>query len=126
MSYANRNYDYEMIRSELTWAVGEDYVRTDDSDKLGHSIDYYWVPELWHDRGQVLSRSNSFARGRCGYCGSGVAVAGSVSWAAWSSYGSYPYHFGTIGRQPVYCCLCYAWVAEMSTARGEQGDRNGV
>lgn len=40
-----------MIRSELSWAVGEQNVSTDDSDKLGHSIDYYWVPELWHDRG---------------------------------------------------------------------------
>ena len=48
-----RSYNYEMIRSELTWIVGEDYVQTDDSDKLGHSIDYYWVPELWHDRGKT-------------------------------------------------------------------------
>jgi len=44
------NYHFEMIHSELKWAVGEDNVRTDDADKLGHSIDYYWVPELWHDR----------------------------------------------------------------------------
>ena len=48
-----KSYNYEMIRSELTWVVGEDYVQTDDSDKLGHSIDYYWVPELWHDRGET-------------------------------------------------------------------------
>jgi alkyldihydroxyacetonephosphate synthase len=40
-----------MIRSELTWAVGDEYVRTGDADRLGHSIDYYWVPECWHDRG---------------------------------------------------------------------------
>ncbi|KKR04706.1 MAG: Alkylglycerone-phosphate synthase [Candidatus Uhrbacteria bacterium GW2011_GWF2_39_13] len=52
MLMSNQNYTYEMLRSELTWVVGEDYVKTDDSDKLGHSIDYYWVPELWHDRGQ--------------------------------------------------------------------------
>ena len=45
-----------MIRSELTWVVGEDYVQTCDSDKLGHSIDYYWVPELWHDRGEKQPR----------------------------------------------------------------------
>jgi alkyldihydroxyacetonephosphate synthase len=52
--YATKeNYTYEMIRSELTWAVGEEYVHTDDSDKLGHSIDYYWAPELWHDRGKT-------------------------------------------------------------------------
>ncbi len=52
MSISNKSYAYEMIRSELTWVVGEDYVQTCDSDKLGHSIDYYWVPELWHDRGE--------------------------------------------------------------------------
>jgi alkyldihydroxyacetonephosphate synthase len=47
------NYTYEMIRSELTWVVGDEYVKTGNSDKLGHSIDYYWVPELWHDRGNI-------------------------------------------------------------------------
>ena len=50
-----KNYLYEMIRSELTWAVGEDYVQTSDADKLGHSLDYYWVPECWHDRGERLT-----------------------------------------------------------------------
>ena len=47
-----KSYAFEMLKSELTWVVGEDNVQTDDSDKLGHSIDYYWVPELWHDRGE--------------------------------------------------------------------------
>jgi len=47
-----KNYLYEMIRSELTWAVGDDYVQTNEADRLGHSIDYYWVPECWHDRGE--------------------------------------------------------------------------
>lgn len=47
-----KNYLYEMIRSELTWAVGDEHVQTNDADKLGHSIDYYWVPECWHDRGE--------------------------------------------------------------------------
>jgi alkyldihydroxyacetonephosphate synthase len=42
---------HEMILSELTWAVGDDYVQNNDADSLGHSIDYYWVPECWHDRG---------------------------------------------------------------------------
>ena len=46
------NYLYEMVRSELTWVVGDDNVQTNEADKLGHSIDYYWVPELWHDRGE--------------------------------------------------------------------------
>ena len=33
------SYLYEMIRSELSWVVGDDHVQTGDSDKLGHSID---------------------------------------------------------------------------------------
>jgi alkyldihydroxyacetonephosphate synthase len=53
MLATQENYTYEMIRSELAWAVGEEYVQTDASDKLGHSIDYYWAPELWHDRGKT-------------------------------------------------------------------------
>lgn len=48
----NDSYNFEMIRSELTWVVGNEYVKADDAEKLAHSIDYYWVPELWHDRGQ--------------------------------------------------------------------------
>lgn len=48
------NYLHEMLRSELSWILGDDHVQTGDSDKLGHSIDYYWVPEVWHDRGREL------------------------------------------------------------------------
>ncbi|MDD4099168.1 MAG: FAD-binding oxidoreductase [Lentisphaeria bacterium] len=51
---ARTSYAYEMIRSELTWAVGDEHVQTDAAEKLAHSIDYYWVPEVWHDRGQDL------------------------------------------------------------------------
>lgn len=50
----SNSYLYGMVRSELSWAVGDEHVQTGDADKLGHSIDYYWVPELWHDRGQTL------------------------------------------------------------------------
>jgi alkyldihydroxyacetonephosphate synthase len=53
MLATQKNYNYLMLKSELTWVVGEDHVQTDDADKLGHSIDYYWVPELWHDRGET-------------------------------------------------------------------------
>ena len=45
------SYLYEMLRSELVDAVGAEFVSADAADQLGHSIDYYWVPELWHDRG---------------------------------------------------------------------------
>ncbi|HOG52008.1 MAG TPA: FAD-binding oxidoreductase, partial [Lentisphaeria bacterium] len=51
MLMSRQSYSYEMLRSELTWVVGDDNVQTDCSEKLAHSIDYYWVPEVWHDRG---------------------------------------------------------------------------
>lgn len=51
MLISRQSYSYEMLRSELTWVVGDDNVQTDCSEKLAHSIDYYWVPEVWHDRG---------------------------------------------------------------------------
>jgi len=53
MMISKDNYMYAMIRSELAWAVGEQNVSSDDSDRLGHSIDYYWIPEMWHDRGKT-------------------------------------------------------------------------
>jgi len=46
------NYLFRMIYSELLDAVGPEGIRTGDAEKLGHSIDYYWMPEMWHDRNQ--------------------------------------------------------------------------
>jgi alkyldihydroxyacetonephosphate synthase len=46
------NYVAAMLRSELTDVVGPGYVSTDAAERLGHSIDYYWIPEMWHDRGR--------------------------------------------------------------------------
>ena len=46
------SYMFEMIRTELTDAVGEANVDVKFADKFGHSIDYYWIPEMWHDRGR--------------------------------------------------------------------------
>ena len=51
MLVSKDSYMYEMIRTELTDIVGDDNVCTRDADKFGHSIDYYWIPEMWHDRG---------------------------------------------------------------------------
>ena len=51
MLVAKDSYMYEMIRTELVDAIGAEFVHTCDDDKLGHSIDYYWIPEMWHDRG---------------------------------------------------------------------------
>jgi len=46
------NYLLSMIHSELADAVGREYVSGNAADQLGHSIDYYWIPEMWHDRGR--------------------------------------------------------------------------
>ncbi|MBR5837969.1 MAG: FAD-dependent oxidoreductase, partial [Victivallales bacterium] len=51
MLVSPNSYMYEMIRSELTDIVGDEYVCNCDADAFGHSIDYYWIPEMWHDRG---------------------------------------------------------------------------
>jgi alkyldihydroxyacetonephosphate synthase len=40
-----------MFYTELADVVGRDNVSTSESDKLAYSCDYYWIPELWIDRG---------------------------------------------------------------------------
>jgi alkyldihydroxyacetonephosphate synthase len=52
MEGVKENYVLSMLRSELVDAVGPEYVSSNEADKLGHSIDYYWLPEMWHDRGR--------------------------------------------------------------------------
>ena len=47
-----KNYLYSMICSELADAVGAENISSNAADQLGHSIDYYWIPEMWHDRGR--------------------------------------------------------------------------
>ncbi len=44
------NYVLAMIRSELCDIVGPENVSSNTADRLGHSIDFYWIPEMWHDR----------------------------------------------------------------------------
>ena len=56
MLVSKDSYMYEMIRTELTDIVGDDNVCTRDADKFGHSIDYYWIPEMWHDRGKETKK----------------------------------------------------------------------
>jgi len=52
MSSKKENYLLSMIHSELADAVGRDYVSCNAADQLGHSIDYYWIPEMWHSHGR--------------------------------------------------------------------------
>ena len=46
------NYLLSMLYSELADAVGREYVSSNAADQLGHSIDYYWIPEMWHASGR--------------------------------------------------------------------------
>ncbi|OQB24378.1 MAG: putative FAD-linked oxidoreductase [Firmicutes bacterium ADurb.Bin182] len=52
MAELNHNYRGRMIISELEDAVGIQNVRLLDVDKLPHSVDYYWIPRMWVDRGK--------------------------------------------------------------------------
>ncbi len=45
------SYQYEMLYTELADVVGPENVSTSEADKIAYSCDYYWIPELWIDRG---------------------------------------------------------------------------
>jgi alkyldihydroxyacetonephosphate synthase len=44
---------YEMIRSELEEIVGEGNVSTRESDRLVYATDWFWLPQMWLDRGET-------------------------------------------------------------------------
>lgn len=46
------SYLNEFLYSELADVVGAENVSTSQSDKIAYSCDYYWIPELWIDRGR--------------------------------------------------------------------------
>ena len=48
------NYNEEMIRSELEEIVGRDHVSTAASDRLVYSCDWFWLPQMWLDRGENM------------------------------------------------------------------------
>lgn len=50
MKVAQNSYMFSMIVFELQDIVGRDYVSTRAADKETYSIDFFWVPEMWHDR----------------------------------------------------------------------------
>lgn len=45
---------YEMIRSELEEIVGQEHISTRESDRLVYSTDWFWLPQMWLDRGEKL------------------------------------------------------------------------
>jgi alkyldihydroxyacetonephosphate synthase len=50
----NSGIQYEMIRTELEEIVGAEHISTDDGDKLVYSTDWFWLPQMWLDRGERL------------------------------------------------------------------------
>jgi alkyldihydroxyacetonephosphate synthase len=43
-----------MIHSELEEIVGSEFVSVKEADKLVYSVDWFWLPQMWLDRGQKL------------------------------------------------------------------------
>jgi alkyldihydroxyacetonephosphate synthase len=43
-----------MIHSELEEIVGHEFVSVKEADKLVYSVDWFWLPQMWLDRGQRL------------------------------------------------------------------------
>lgn len=46
----HRSYMFDMILFELQDIVGKEYISTKLSDKEVYSVDYFWIPEMYHDR----------------------------------------------------------------------------
>jgi len=42
-----------MVLSELTDIVGDHYVSTNADERFPYGVDYFWLPEMWVDRGEV-------------------------------------------------------------------------
>jgi alkyldihydroxyacetonephosphate synthase len=54
--FAPGRMHYEIIRSELEEVVGMDHISTEEADRLIYSVDWYWLPQMWLDRGQPLTK----------------------------------------------------------------------
>lgn len=48
MNLDQRSYMFDMILFELQDIVGKEHVSTKQSDKEVYSVDYFWVPEIFH------------------------------------------------------------------------------
>lgn len=50
MKIAKTSYMFDMLLFELRDIVGKDYVSVRESDREVYSVDYFWLPEMCHDR----------------------------------------------------------------------------
>ena len=44
-------YNFEMVYSELEDIVGEEHISVSQADKICYSTDFYWIPQMWIDKG---------------------------------------------------------------------------
>ena len=52
----------EMIRSELAEVVGDTHVSTAEVDRLVYSTDWFWLPQMWLDRGETPRKPDYIVR----------------------------------------------------------------
>ena len=52
----------EMIRSELEEIVGQAHISTDDTDRLVYATDWFWLPQMWLDRGEAPRKPDYIVR----------------------------------------------------------------
>ena len=45
-----------MLRSELEEVIGSSHISTRESDRLVYSTDWFWLPQMWLDRGEQLRK----------------------------------------------------------------------
>jgi alkyldihydroxyacetonephosphate synthase len=45
-------FNEELVRSELEEIVGPDHISTEEADRLVYSCDWFWLPQMWLDRGE--------------------------------------------------------------------------
>ena len=51
-----------MIRSELEEVVGAGHISTDATERLVYSTDWFWLPQMWLDRGEALRKPDFIVR----------------------------------------------------------------
>jgi alkyldihydroxyacetonephosphate synthase len=54
-----------MIQSELEEVVGQNFVSVKETDKLVYSVDWFWLPQMWLDRGQKLQTPDFIVHPGC-------------------------------------------------------------
>jgi alkyldihydroxyacetonephosphate synthase len=47
-------FHWNQILTELEGIVGQGYVLTDEAERLGYGVDYFWVPRMLVDRGEPV------------------------------------------------------------------------